>query len=76
MVVNDHFIREGNLWQISLQPGQVVRPYSIAWKVISKPNWKKRLVYSTALQCKKVQSSTEKFHWSKKLQKTEHFFKI
>ena len=31
------------------------------------------LVSSTALQCKKVQFSIEKFHWSKKLQKTEQF---
>ena len=30
-------------------------------------------VYSTALQCTKVQSSIEKFHWSKKLRKTENF---
>ena len=31
------------------------------------------LVYSSAQQCKKVQSSIEKFHWSKKLRKTENF---
>ena len=31
------------------------------------------IVYSSALQCKKVQSSIEKFHWSKKLRKTENF---
>ena len=30
------------------------------------------IVYSSALQCKKVQSSIEKFHWSKKLRKTEN----
>ena len=30
-------------------------------------------VYSSALQRKKVQSSIEKFHWSKKLRKTENF---
>ena len=51
--------------------GQVVTPHSIAWKVISKLNWTKILVYSRALQCKKVQSSIEKFHWSKKLRKTK-----
>ena len=50
-----------------------VTPYSIAWKVISKRNWTKILLYSSALQCKKVQSSIEKFHWSKKLRKTENF---
>ena len=27
----------------------------------------------SALQCKEVQSSIEKFHWSKKLRKTENF---
>ena len=27
----------------------------------------------SALQCRKVQSSIEKFHWSKKLRKTENF---
>ena len=31
------------------------------------------LVYSSALQFKKVQSFIEKFHWSKKLRKTENF---
>ena len=31
------------------------------------------LVYSSALQCKKVQFSVDKFYWSKKLQKTEIF---
>ena len=39
----------------------------------SKVNWTKILVYSTALQFNKVQSSIEKFHWSKKLRKTEKF---
>ena len=73
MVVNDHFIREGHLWQLSPYPGQVVTPHGIAWKVISKLNWTKILVYSSALQCAKVQSSIEKFHWSKKLRKTEKF---
>ena len=58
---NDHFT------------GQVVIPLSIAWKVISKINWTKILVYSSALQYKKVQSSIEKFHWSKKWRKTENF---
>ena len=73
MVVNDHFVREGHLWQPSPQPGQVVTSHLIAWKVISKLNWTKILVYSSALQCKKVQSSTEKFHRLKKLRKTENF---
>ena len=73
MFVNDHFIREGHLWKLSSCPGQVVTPHSIAWKVISKLNWTKILVYCSALQCTKVQSSVEKFHWSKKLQKTENF---
>ena len=73
MVVNDHFIREGHLWQLFPLPGQVVIPHSIAWKVISKLNWTKILLYSSALQCKKVQSYIEKFHWSKKLRKTENF---
>ena len=73
MVINDHFIREGHLWQLSSQPGQVVTPHSITWKVISKLKWTKILVYSCALQCKKVQSCIEKFHWSKKLRKTEIF---
>ena len=41
----------------------------------SKLNGIKVLVYSNALQCKKGQSSIEKFHWSKKLRKTEFFFK-
>ena len=50
-----------------------VTPHSIAWKVISKHNWTRILVYSSAQQCKKVQSSIEKFHWSKKLRKTENF---
>ena len=44
MIVNDHFIREGHLWQLSLYPGQVVTPHLIAWKVISKLNWTKILV--------------------------------
>ena len=43
-------------------------------KVIYKLNWIKILVYSSALQCKKVQSSIGKFHWSKKLRKTEKFY--
>ena len=76
MVVNDHFIREGHLWQLSPWAGQVVTPHSIAWKVISKVNWTKILVYSSTQQCKKVQSSIEKFHWSKKLRETEIFLKI
>ena len=62
MVVNDHFIREGHLWQLSTEPGQVVTPHSISWKGISKLNWTNILVYSSALQCNKVQSSIEKFH--------------
>ena len=33
----------------------------------------KILVYYSALQCKKVQSSIEKFHWLKKIRKTENF---
>ena len=45
----------------------------IVWKVISKLNWIKILVYSSALQWKKVQSSVAKFHWSKKLRKTENY---
>ena len=53
--------------------GQVVIPHSIAWKLISKLNWTKILFYSSTLQCKKVQSSIEKFHWSIKLRKTEIF---
>ena len=53
--------------------GEVVTPHSIAWKVISKLNWTKILVCSSALQCMKLQSSIEKFHWSKKLRKTENF---
>ena len=56
MVVNDYFIRESHL---------------TAGKVISKLNRTKILVYSSALQRKKVQSSIEKFHWSKKLQKNK-----
>ena len=44
-----------------------------AWKVLSKLNWTNILVYSSALQCKKVQSSIEKFHRSKNLRKTENF---
>ena len=73
MVIKDHFIREGHLWQLSLYRGQVVTPHSIAWKVISKLNWTKKLVYSSALQCKKVQSYVEKFHWLKEWWKTENF---
>ena len=72
LVVNDHFIREGHLWQLFQWPGQVVTPDSIAWKVISKLNFTKILVYSSALQYKKVQSSIEKFHWSKIL-RTKNF---
>ena len=41
--------------------------------MISKLNWIKILVYSSTLQWKKVQSSIEKFHWSKKLRKTQNF---
>ena len=41
--------------------------------MISTLNWTKILVYSSALQCKKVQFSIEKFHWSKKWQKPEIF---
>ena len=41
--------------------------------MISKLNWTKIVVYSSALQCKKVQSSIEKFHCPKKLRKTEIF---
>ena len=41
--------------------------------MISKLNRTKILVYSSALQCNKVQSSIEKFHWSKQLRKTENF---
>ena len=76
MVGDDHFIREGHLWQLSHHIQfhiQVVTPHSIAWKVISKLNWTKILVCSSALQSKKVQSSIEKVHWSKKLRKTENF---
>ena len=73
MVANDSFMREGHPWQFSPWPGQVVKPHSIARKVISKLNWTKILVYSSALQCKKVQSSMKKFHWSKKFRKTENF---
>ena len=73
MVVNDHFIREVHLWQLSPWPGQVVTPHSIAWKVISKLNWTKILVYSSALQSKKVQYFIEKIYWSKRLRKTENF---
>ena len=70
MLVNDHFIREGHLWQLSPGPGQVVTPHSIAWKVIFKLIWTKILRF---LQCKIVQSVIEKFHWSKKLRKNENF---
>ena len=73
MVVDDHFIREAHLWQLSPSPGQVVTPHSIAWKVISELNWSKILVYCSALQCKKVQSFIEKCLWLKKLRKTENF---
>ena len=44
--------------------------YIIAWKVIFKLNWTKIFVYFNALQCKEVQSSIEKFHWSKKSRET------
>ena len=60
-------------WQLSPWPEQLVTPHSIAWKMIFKFNWAKILVYSSALQCKKVQSSIEKFHWPQKLGKTENF---
>ena len=73
MVVNDHFIMEGHQLQLSPYPGQVVTPHSIAWKVISELNWTKILVYSSALQSNKVQSSMEKFYWLKKLRKTDNF---
>ena len=53
--------------------GQIVTPHSIVWKVIFKLNGTKILVYSSALQSKKVQSSINKFHWSKKLRKTDNF---
>ena len=33
----------------------------------------KNISLLSAMQCKKVQSSIEKFHWSKKLRKTENF---
>ena len=66
-------MREDHLWQFSPQLGQVVTPHSVAWKVISKLNWTKILVYASALQCKKVQSSIDKFHLSTKVRKTEHF---
>ena len=72
MVVNDHFTRSP-VTTFPVTVGQVVPPHSIAWKEISKLNWKKILVYFSALQCKKVQSSIQKFHWSKKLRKTENF---
>ena len=37
----------------------------------------KNIVYSSALQCKKVQSSIVKLHWSEKWRKTEIFvFKV
>ena len=61
------------LWQLSPYPGQVVTPHSIALRVISKLSWTKILVYSSALQSKKVQSSVENIHLSKKLRKTENF---
>ena len=38
-----------------------------------KLNWTKILAYSSALQCKEVQYSIEKFHWLKKWRKTENF---
>ena len=61
------------LWLLMTTLTQVDTPHTIAWKVISELNWTKILVYFSALQCKKIQSSIEKFHWSKKLQKTEIF---
>ena len=41
--------------------------------MISKLNWTKILVYCSALQSKRIKSGIEKFHWSKKLRKTEKF---
>ena len=41
--------------------------------MISKLYWTKISVYSSALQCKKVQFSIKQFHWSKKLRKPEKF---
>ena len=73
IVVNDHFIREGYVWQLFPYRGQVVTRHSIAWKLISKLIWTKILVYFSAMQCKKVQYSIEKSHWSKNLRKTENF---
>ena len=57
MVVNDRFIREGHTTFNCMKSDTQTRLN----KNIS------------ALQCKKVQSSIEKFHWSKKLRKTEIF---
>ena len=76
MVVNDHFIREDHLWKLSSWPGQVVIPHSIGWKVISKLNWIKILVYSSTLRCKIVQSSIEKFNGLKKLRKTKKILNL
>ena len=65
MVVNDHFPRiRGKLSN-----------HTQLHEVISNLNWSKILVYYSALQCKKVKSSIEKFHWSKKLQKTDFSLK-
>ena len=61
------------LWLLMTTLWGKFTPYSIAWKVISKLNWKTILVYSSALQCKKVQSSIEKFHCPKKLRRSEKF---
>ena len=47
------------LWLLMTTLQGKVTPHAIAWKVISKLNWTKILVYSSALQCKKVQSSIE-----------------
>ena len=57
----------------SSKPIFPLNDHFIAWKMISKLNLIKILVYFSALQCKKVQSSIEKFHWSKKLRNTESF---
>ena len=56
MVVNDHFVSEGHLWQQTQLN-----------KIISSK------YYSSAMQCKKLQSSIEKFYLSKKLRKIENF---
>ena len=118
MVVNDHFMKEGHLWQrkkiqfsiekfhwskklrktenfsftlnikvplesvnLFLNNITILKKNQLTFCILvrhivgqtAKLNRKKILVYSIALQCKKVQSSIEKFHWSKKLRKTENF---